>query len=271
MQVYKDLDIGSAKPTLDYVKKIPHHLISIIDPSKQFSVADFVSLADKAVSEIYNRGKIPVISGGTAFYFKNFIYGLPELPTVCPEIRDKVQLMLKEDGINGLYSQLKELDSSAAMEINPGDTYRVTRALEIFLQTGRSILSFKLPEIPREKYNFLIIGLEREREELYNRIDKRVDIMFNDGMINEFKALYKRDMSPESPGMRGIGYSEFFQMMISGCWNREDLKNEIRRNSRRYAKRQITFFKSFSNVHWFNPECKKELKALVEEFLFKSS
>ncbi len=271
MQVYNGLNIGSAKPTDDYIKKIPHHLISIIEPKSQFSVADFVTISDKLVLDIYNRGKIPVISGGTAFYFKNFIYGLPELPSINMEIRNRIQLQLKSDGLEMLYKNLQEIDPLGAKEINPGDSYRVTRALEIFNQTGNSILFYKQSGKPRDKYNFLTIGLTRPREELYERINKRVDIMFDNGLLNEFKSLYKNGLNPEDPGMKGIGYSEFFQLMAAGCWDIEDLKEEIRRNSRRYAKRQITFFNSFSDVQWVNPANRKELKGLVEEFLLKNS
>lgn len=271
MQVYKGLDIGSAKPTDDYVKKIPHHLISVADPTYQFSVADFVKEADRLVVDIFNRGLIPVISGGTAFYFKNFIYGLPELPSVDEDIRNKLQLQLKRDGLEALYCQLQQLDRSASEEINPGDSYRVTRALEIYMQTGRSILSYKQSNKPRDLYDFLTIGLTRSREELYARINKRVGIMFESGLVSEFKQLYRSGLNPADPGMKGIGYSEFFQQMAAGCWGEEDLKEEIRRNSRRYAKRQITFFKSFSNVRWVNPTNRIELKGLVEEFLLKSS
>ncbi len=269
MQVYKGLDVGSAKPTLDYVKKIPHHLISITQPQEQFSVADFVINADIAVKEIFSRGKIPVVSGGTAFYFKNFIYGLPKLPEISKEIRTQIQVELKSSGLDSMYKKLKELDPEAATQINSGDTYRVTRALEVFLQSGTSILNYKLPDEPRSCYNFLIIGLKREREELYSRINERVDIMFNDGLLDEFKELYASGLTPDDPGMKGIGYSEFFQMMEAGCWHLEELKEEIRQNSRRYAKRQITFFNSFDNVRWVNPENRLELNKIVEEFLVK--
>lgn len=271
MQVYNGLNIGSAKPSDDYTKKIPHHLISIVDPKSQFSVADFVFYSDKLVIDIYNRGKIPVISGGTAFYFKNFIYGLPELPAINMEIRNRIQLQLNSGGIKNLYQNLQKVDPLGAKEINEGDSYRVTRALEVFTQTGNSILYYKKSNKPRDLYNFLTIGLTRPRDELYERINRRVDIMFNDGLINEFKSLYKNGLNPEDPGMKGIGYSEFFQLMAAGCWDIEALKEEIRRNSRRYAKRQITFFKSFSDVQWVNPCNRIELKDLVEEFLFKNS
>lgn len=271
MQVYNDLDIGSAKPDNDYVEKIPHHLISIINPKKQFSVVDFVKEADKCAHDIYSRGLIPVISGGTAFYFKNFIYGLPELPGIDEGLRMSLQKDLKKHGLDYLYKKLEKLDPDGAKTINPGDTYRVTRALEVFLESGKSILSFKQSEKPRDDYEFLIIGLKREREELYKRIDKRVDIMFEQGLMEEFKALYKKGLRPDDPGMKGIGYSEFFQMMLSGCWDTETLKNEIRRNSRRYAKRQITFFSSFSDVMWINPENIIQLKEIVGEFLNRNS
>ncbi|MGL1892636.1 MAG: tRNA (adenosine(37)-N6)-dimethylallyltransferase MiaA [Spirochaetaceae bacterium] len=271
MQVYKGLDVGSAKPTPQYVKEIPHHLISIIQPQIQFSVADFVREADVLTEQIYNKNLIPVISGGTAFYFKNFIYGLPKLPEISKETRDNIQLELKKTSLEHMYNKLKEIDPKAAKEINPCDTYRVTRALEVFIQSCKSILDCKQPTVPRDRYNFLIIGLERPRVELYERINQRVDIMFSDGLLEEFKHLYSMGLNPTDPGMKGIGYSEFFQMMASGCWSIEELKEEIRRNSRRYAKRQITFFNSFVDVHWVNPQKRIELIKIVDEFLKKNS
>ncbi|WP_246745045.1 tRNA (adenosine(37)-N6)-dimethylallyltransferase MiaA [Thiospirochaeta perfilievii] len=267
MQVYNRLDIGSAKPTEEYIKLIPHHLISIIEPKEQFSVADFVNRADKLVLDIYNRGKIPVISGGTAFYFKNFIFGLPELPSIDKEIRAGIQLKLEKEGISGLYNELFKVDPQGAKSINSGDTYRVTRALEVFTQTKRSILSYQVSKSPRDNYDFLIIGLTRPRDELYSRINRRVDIMFKEGLLEEFIGLYNSGLTPGDPGMKGIGYSEFFNYMLSGCWLLEDLKEDIRRNSRRYAKRQITFFNSFADVKWVNPDNKEELVRLVNEFL----
>lgn len=271
MQVYRGLDIGSAKPTVNYMKEIPHHLISVIDPVEQFSVADFVARADIAVADIYQRDKIPVISGGTAFYFKNFIYGLPSLPAISMDVRNDIALELETFGLESLYCRLKRVDPNAALQVNANDGYRVTRALEVFTQSGKSILDFKQPENPRGKYDFLTIGLQRSREELYNRINKRVNIMFNDGLLEEFKTLYSQGLNPYDPGMRGIGYSEFFQMMMAGCWHIEELKEEIRRNSRRYAKRQITFFNSFSDVKWVSPENTLQLRGLVEEFIKKNS
>jgi len=271
VQVYKDLNIGSAKPTDDYIKKIPHHLISIVDPQTQFSVADFVERADVLVQDIFSRGKIPVISGGTAFYFKNFIYGLPKLPKIDKMVRLSLQEDLKNSGLPTLYRRLAECDPKGAASINPGDKYRVVRALEVFTQSGSSILDFSLSDIPREQYEFLIIGLTRPRDVLYQRINMRVSIMFDMGLYDEFVELYKNGLRPSDPGMKGIGYSEFFQMMEAGCWNLEDLKEVIRQNSRRYAKRQITFFNSFKGVKWVDPDNKLELTRIVDEFLIENS
>ncbi len=267
MQVYKGLDIGSAKPSLEYVKQIPHHLLSIIQPQNQFNVSDFVREADITAKDIYSRGKIPVISGGTAFYFKNFIYGLPNLPTISGDIRSNIQNRLKVNGLQKLYNELVVLDPLGAKGINSGDTYRVTRALEVYKESGRSILEFKQSKDPRDQYNYLIIGLQRPREELYERINQRVDIMIEEGLLDEFKELYAKGLNPTDPGMKGIGYREFFLMMAAGCWSLEKLKDEIRQNSRRYAKRQITFFNSFDNVLWINPTEKLRLKEIVNRFI----
>lgn len=253
MQVYKGLDIGSAKPEPWYIEKLPHHLISVLNPNEQFSAGDFVVQAEKLIPEIYNRGKIPVISGGTAFYFKNFLYGLPDIPVIEKSFREDLNRELVERGLPQLYQELCLCDPQSGERLNCNDSSRIIRALEVFRSTGKLLSSYSLSEEIRSDYPMVIIGLERDRAELYSRINRRVDIMFDQGLIGEMKKLIGDGVTSDDPSMRGIGYSEFFEMANRGCMTLADLKDLIKQDSRRYAKRQITFFKSLRGVKWFSP------------------
>ena len=266
MQVYKGMDVGTAKPSPGLLKALPHHLINIVSPSEQFDVGNFVNHANKLVPEILGRGKVPVISGGTAFYFKHFLYGLPKVPKSDPAIREKWGELCKQEGISSLYRKLKRVDPSSAERIKPEDEYRVQRALEVWDQTGTPLSSFPIPDTLRDDIDPLIIGLDRERGELYKRIDLRVEIMFRQGLLSEFRDLLKQGYDEDSPGLQAIGYREIFLFQRNGCLRLKDIKELIARNTRRYAKRQITFFRKIPEVRWFHPDDEK-LPMMFEEFI----
>lgn len=253
MQVYRGMDIGSAKPSLQEREEIPHHLIDFMLPSEQFNAGMFVKMTDRLIPEIIDRGKIPVISGGTAFYFKSFLYGLPDLPSVEPAIRESLQSELSRKGLPALYAELKLADPLRAEQVEPGDSYRILRALEVFRVSGKSLSSFSLPDKIRKHISPLVIGLERPRPELYDRINMRVDGMIKRGLIDEVKHLIEAGYTKKDPGMKGIGYGEFFLQAETGEYTTGDVIGLIKRNSRRYAKRQYTFFKKLPMVKWFNP------------------
>ena len=151
VQVYKGLDIGSAKPSKELMEKIPHHLVDVLNPDEQFTVGTFLQLGDEAKEKIYTSGDIPVVTGGTAYYFKHFLYGLSEAPTAAVEIRAKVEKMLKEEGATSLYKRLSEVDPISAKRININDVYRITRALEVYYQSGRPLSSFTIPNSYRNE------------------------------------------------------------------------------------------------------------------------
>lgn len=253
MQVYRGLDIGSAKPDRAYLEKLPHHLIDVRDPHEQFTTGDFVREADRLIPEITSRGRMPVLSGGTAFYFRNFLYGLPPIPPIDPSIREALSRSLKENGLNSIYEELLRCDPPTARRLNRNDSARIVRAVEVYRGTGTPLSHFEISHRSRIPYDVKIIGLERDRAELYERIDRRVDIMFQQGLVEEVKGLIAGGIDSDMPSMKGIGYSEFFDMMNRGCMTLEDLKDKIKQDSRRYAKRQITFFKSLPGVKWFSP------------------
>ena len=249
LQVYRYLDIGTAKPSAATRQAIPHHLIDIVDPDVQFDAGQFVRRAEQAISEILARGGLPLLCGGTAYYLRSFICGLPEAPASNPMIRRQLKDELADKGLEPLLAELARLDPVTRSAVAEADAYRVLRALEVHRATGRPLSSFANPDRPRADYTFLTLGLARERPELYRRIDVRVEGMFVAGLSREVAGLLARGYGAGDPGLHGIGYREFF-LMQRGCWTLSDLREAIQRNSRRYAKRQITFFKSLPSVQW---------------------
>lgn len=241
MQVYKGLDIGTAKPDENEKNELPHHLIDILEPDEQFSVADFVSMADSCCREIYGRGKIPLVAGGTGFYIRNFIMGLPETPVSDEKIRNSLKERIKNEGNEALYAELKSVDAESAAKINVNDGYRICRALEVFYSTGKPRSSFKISSKMREKYDFKVIVLEAERAKLYEKINFRVEKMFERGLAGEVRALYEKGFGKSAPGMQAIGYREWFLDDGSLRSDVENVMQEIKRDSRKYAKKQYTY------------------------------
>jgi tRNA dimethylallyltransferase len=258
MQVYRGMDIGTAKPSAEDRARLPHHLIDIRDPNEQFNAGDFVRLADEACLAIFRRGGLPVISGGTGFYLKNFIQGLPETPPSNPEIRSLLTAELREKGAAALMEELAAVDPISAGRIHINDEYRLLRALEVLRSSGRPLSSFQAsapaPGGSRPHYRFLVIGLSRPREELYRRINQRCAEMFRKGLPAEVRRLYEAGYDPRAPGLRAIGYREFFIEDSPGVYRlSQDLAGVealAAQNSRRYAKRQITFFSPLPDVKW---------------------
>ena len=189
MQVYRGMDIGTAKPAAELLHRLPHHLIDICDPSEQFHLGEFVRLADKAVKEILARGSVPIISGGTAYYFKHFLYGLPAVPPGDPDQRHEIEAEAKQVGNTEMLRRLAEVDPPSAARISENDRYRIVRALEVFRTAGRPLSSFPPPTTLRPGLKPLIIGLSRPREELYRRIDRRVEEMIRQGLAAEVEKL----------------------------------------------------------------------------------
>lgn len=259
MQVYRGMDIGTAKPSAGERARLPHHLIDIREPSQQFNAGDFVLLADKACTEIASRGKLPVVSGGTGFYLKNFILGLSEAPPSSGEIRAALKQELGEKGAAPLMEELAACDPVSAKRIHINDEYRMLRALEVFRASGRPLSSFEVPvSKKRSCFRFIITALSRPRDELYRRINLRCETMFKAGLADEVRKLHEARYTPNDPGLRAIGYREFFTEDIEnpGKWrlsrDTEGVKTLVAQNSRRYAKRQITFFAGIPDVCWID-------------------
>ena len=265
VQVYRYLDIASAKPEKELMEKIPHHLVDIRFPWEQYNSGDFCKDAERLIKEINERGNIPLITGGTAYYFKQLLYGPSSTPESNPKTREEIQRTIDDIGLDKAYEMLMSLDMEAAKKIDKNDRYRISRALEVIKDTGRPLSSFPVSDTLREDIDFVIIGLKREKKELEDRIRKRVDIMFDSGAVREMKALLSMGADLSWPGMQGIGYREWFNAMESGEVNISIIKDMIIRSSIKYAKRQMTFFSSFSDTLWFSPNDIEKIKGYLEE------
>ena len=265
VQVYRFLDIASAKPEKELMEKIPHHLVDIRFPWEQYNSGDFCKDAERLIKEINERGNIPLITGGTAYYFKQLLYGPSSTPESNPKTREEIQRTIDDIGLDKAYEMLMSLDMEAAKKIDKNDRYRISRALEVIKDTGRPLSSFPVSDTLREDIDFVIIGLKREKKELEERIRKRVDIMFDSGAVREMKVLLSMGADLSWPGMQGIGYREWFNAMESGEVNISIIKDMIIRSSIKYAKRQMTFFSSFSDTLWFSPNDTEKIKGYLEE------
>ena len=253
MQVYRGMDIGTAKPSKDFISSLPHHLIDICNPCEQFSAGDFVRLADEKCIEIFNRGKLPVVLGGTAFYIKHFLYGLPVTPESKPEVRLRFKNRALVEGVSVLYAELCEKDPYSAKVIHPHDEYRIIRALEVLEISGLPRSEHSVSHTLRPGFKFFPIALDRPRKEIFERIDSRVEDMFNEGLLEEWGKLCSLGFSEKDPGMQAIGYREFFLTNPPGS-DLEFIKKRIQHNSKKYAKRQETFIKSLPHIQHFGAD-----------------
>ncbi|MFW5684110.1 MAG: tRNA (adenosine(37)-N6)-dimethylallyltransferase MiaA [Spirochaetota bacterium] len=250
MQVYRGMDIGTAKPDAILRASVPHHLIDIRDPDQRYDVGAFVDDANELMREIHARAMLPVVSGGTGFYFKHLLLGLPQAPPSDPEVRERVLLRAEREGTDALYEELGRVDPQSAARIDGNDRYRITRAIEVFEQTGRPLSSFAMEGPPREDVDVRSFRLTRPREALAERVRVRVRSMFDEGLRHEVETLVGAGYGSDAPGMRAIGYREFFDAHGALRPAREDdaIAEAIAGNTRRYAKRQETFFRRLPGV-----------------------
>lgn len=250
--VYTGLDVGTAKPTKDEMMGIKHHLIDVISPFDTFNVGDYEELALPIIKNILSNDKTPVICGGTGFYINSILYDLSFGNVVAnPKIREKYEIVLKDKGNEYLHSLLANVDEESAKKLHPNETQRVIRALEIYECTGKKKSELKDEYVPR--FDYLAVAIDYPREEMYNRIDVRVDAMFENGLVDEVKGLLNRGVNKSMQCMKAIGYKEVVECLEKGETERA-MRDIIKLNTRHYAKRQITFFKRIPNLVWLKPE-----------------
>ncbi len=264
MQIYRGMDIGTAKITEKEMEGIPHHLIDIKEPSETFSVAEFQLLVRAKINEIAIRGKLPIIVGGTGLYIQSVIYDYQFSDVPGDEtLRFKLEERVKKIGNEALHKELLEVDPGSAAQIHPNNVRRVIRALEIFHLTGKTMQEFQSTQQPDLLYNSALVGLTMEREKLYERINLRVDLMIADGLINEVKSLFDQGLR-DYQSIQAIGYKEIYDY-LDGKVTLDEAVEHLKQNSRRYAKRQLTWFRNKMDVQWFDMTDLKNFSKKIAE------
>ncbi len=274
MQIYKDMNIATAKPTEEEMQGIKHHLIGFVNPEDEYSVASFCSDAKRAVEDIASRGKTPILVGGTGLYIDSFINNTEFFDNANSKaVRDELYKELNENGIEGLYNELLSVDSEAAKKIHPNNEVRVIRALEIYRLTGKSLTEQnKCSHENESPYESLYIGIRyKDREKLYERINRRVDLMCDMGLLEEAKEFYKKH--PSQTAVNAIGYKEL-KPYLDGEKTLQECLEHLKQSTRRYAKRQLTWFNRNEKINWVYPDMYNDInelylkaETLAEKFL----
>ena len=252
MQIYKDMNIGTAKPTIEEMKNIKHYLIDCVSPSVRYSVADFKKDASSAIEKILESNKTPIVVGGTGLYVDSLVYGIDynEMNTDL-KYRAELEKIAEEDGLDCVYNLAKKIDSNAMEKISRNDKKRIFRVLEIYKSTGKTKTELEIESRKKGvKYDFKIFAINMERSILYERINKRVDLMIEKGLIDEVKQLIEK-YNEIPTAMQGLGYKEVVEY-FNNKYSKEEMIGKIKMESRRYAKRQITWFKRNKQIKWLN-------------------
>ena len=266
MQIYKYMDIGSAKVTKEEMDGVIHYMIDEVTPDVPFSVSEFQMRSEKYIEEINKKGKNVLITGGTGLYLNSLIYNMDFAKSNANnEIREKLEQELAENGIDYMHEKLRGLDEEAANRIHKNNTKRVIRAIEVCM-SGQKMNDFSKDPRYNEKYKPIIIVLNRDREVLYQRINKRVDIMLENGLLDEVKELLKMGYTKDMISMQGIGYKEMIKY-LDGEYTYDEAIEIIKRDSRRYAKRQLTWFKRYQDAKWFDLDKYQDIEILKEDII----
>lgn len=266
MQIYKYMDVGSAKVTEDEMNGVKHYLIDEVTPDYSFSVSEFQERANDYINQIVKKGKLPLVTGGTGLYLNSLIYNMDFAKSDADnELREMLRLELEENGIDYMYEKLKSLDEEVANRIHKNNTKRVIRAIEVCM-SGKKMSDFSNDLKLNEKYEPIIIVLNRDREHLYRRINKRVDIMISQGLEDEVKTLLNIGYSSDLVSMQGIGYKEIIKY-LNNEYTYEEAIEIIKRDSRRYAKRQLTWFRRYENAKWFDLDNYNDEKILLDDVI----
>ncbi|MCU9611976.1 tRNA (adenosine(37)-N6)-dimethylallyltransferase MiaA [Caldibacillus lycopersici] len=267
MQIYRGMDIGTAKITEEEMGGIPHHLIDIKNPDESFSVAEFQQLVRKKITEITNRKRLPMIVGGTGLYIQSVIYDyqFSEVPG-DEKIRQQLTESAEKEGIEKLYGQLQVIDPKAAAKIHPNNERRVIRALEVYVTTGKTMTEYEESQKKELLYDVVLIGLTMDRELLYQRINDRVDIMMQRGLLNEVRTLHASGLQ-NVQSLQAIGYKELLEY-LDGHVSLEEAIANLKQNTRRFAKRQFTWFKNKMDIMWFDLTDERQYEKIFEEISY---
>ena len=248
-QIYRYLDIGTAKPDKKLLMQIPHHFIDALDPSEEFNAGRFEHEARSVIDQVFERMRVPLVVGGSGFYINALIDGLPDIVEVGGEMRVNLKKRLAVEGVEKLYEELQQVDPDLARKLAVKDKQRIIRGLEVYYASG-SRLS-RMQTRPQRAANFkpLMIGLTADREVLYGRINRRVDVMLETGLVAEVQKLSNLGLTPDLNALNTVGYKEVYDY-LSGATTYEEMTEEIKKNSRRYAKRQLTWFRRDKRIQW---------------------
>ena len=267
MQVYRYMDIGTAKILPNEQNGIVHHLIDVVNPDEPFTAGDFKRFSENKIIDIAKREKTPFLVGGTGFYFSTLINGIVDIPKIDDNLRERLRKLLSKRGKQWIFRMLELVDYDLSLRLNENDSQRVLRGLEVFFGTNRRLSDFYNDKRNNlDNVSYLKIALNISRDELYDRINQRVDSMVQSGLENEVRKLLDMGYTRDDWGMKGIGYVEFIDYFEGKCSFSEAV-DKIKQNSRHYAKRQLTWFRKMSDVHWFSPNDEGEIISLVNSFL----
>lgn len=253
MQIYREMNIGTAKVTNEEMSGVKHYMINIINPDEDFNVAMYKKMAEEALEEIVSKGKMPIVVGGTGLYINTLVNGI-EFSEIDKdeEYRKELEKKVSVEGIDGIYEELKSIDPEAANIIDKNNVRRVIRALEIYKVTGKTKTELDKESIKETKFDFLMYGIKTDREELYNRINKRIDYMMEQGLVSEVEELNKKYKMSKT-ALQGLGYKEVIEYINGNC-NYDEMIEKLKMETRRYAKRQITWFKRDERITWVPKE-----------------
>lgn len=272
MQIYRRMDIGTAKPTTEEMCGIPHHMLDVAEPDEDFSVSRYVQMADACVQDILSRGKTVIICGGTGLYMDSLIAGREFAPFPSTGQRELLEHYADEQGIEAVYDMLKDADPETAERLHLSDRKRIIRAMEVFLETGLPISyhNAQSKTIP-PKYSPLLLGIDfTDRQTLYSRIEQRVDQMMRDGLTDEVRSLLDSGIPAKCTAMQAIGYKELAQALRGEC-TEEQAVDAIKQGSRRYAKRQLTWFRRNENIRWLHRRGAEDISAQALEIVHSST
>ena len=267
-QVYRGMDIGTAKATAEERRRVPHHLLDVVDPDEDFTAADFARLGRRAAADVVRRGRLVLVVGGTGLYIRTLTEGLVDAPPADPVLRGELSRMEAAEGEGALHRRLQEVDPELAARLHPHDSVRIVRGLEVFLLSGLRLSDLqKNHGFGERPFSVLYFALSVDRDELYRRIDVRVERMFAQGLVEETEALLARGYPPGCKGMKTIGYKEVLEH-LDGRLSREEAIAQIQQNSRRYAKRQLTWLRKEKSVIWLDSSKESDkIHALIENFM----
>jgi len=260
-QFYKEMEIGTAKPTVEELKAAKHHFIDTHSIEEDISAGRYEKMAIERLDEIYKKSDLAILTGGSGLYINAVTQGMAEMPSIGPEVRKELNERLEKEGLESLNTELQKLDPEYYDKVDKNNPHRIIRALEVCLGTGKKFSDFRKPEPKQRNFQTIKIGLNRPRTELYERIDLRMDQMIGEGLFEEAEKLFKYR---NHNALQTVGYKEIFDY-IDGLYDKDEAIRLLKRNSRRYAKRQLTWFNKDESTKWFHPDQTEEIIDYVKE------